>query len=292
MLARVFPRITRATPRDQLAFFDTPDLFADQLDITMVHVSVAFTWDGAKARYLADAWDRIAPVSIGGPAVAKLGDGQASDQFVAGRYLAPGYTITSRGCPRDCWFCDVPKRVGRLIELPIVPGYKVQDDNLLACSEPHFRAVIAMLKQQHQRVEFTGGLEAILLQDWHVGLLASLKPKPTCFFTYDPGDDYESLAVAARKMLDAGFTRASHRLRCYVLIGYPKDTLVAATERLTDMLNLGFTPMAMLWRHPKTGKPFHGEWGRFQRSWARPAAIHARHRNTPARQPAEIETSS
>ena len=77
----------------------------------------------------------------------------------------------------------------------------------------------------------------------------------------------------------AGFTRQSHRLRCYVLIGYPKDTFDAATERLTDISRIGFTPMAMLWR-PETPSQQRwapsAEWRGFQRRWARPAIIHRR----------------
>lgn len=271
MIARVFPRRTRATPIDPLAFTGPPDLLTYTLGITKVQVSVAFTWDRERGERLAESWSAIAPVEIGGPAFGKPGE-----SFDPGVFLKPGYTITSRGCPRNCWFCRVPKVEGLLRELPIVPGTKIQDDNLLACSRPHFESVCAMLQSQPGPYEFTGGLEALLLEDWHVDALSKLKPRPTCFFAYDPGDEYETLAIAARKMLDAGFTREGHRLRCYVLIGWPKDTMDAAEKRLTDMLGLGFTPMAMLYRHPKTGKPFSDEWRAFQRRWARPAIIHAR----------------
>jgi hypothetical protein len=242
-------------------------MFVRRAEFERVEISVAFTWDIERAERLRDAWERIAPVSIGGPAFSAI-----TERFEAGRYLAPGYTITSSGCPRGCWFCRV-KHALRL--LPIMPGHKIQDDNLLACPRDHFEAVITMLAGQRQRAEFTGGLEALMLQDWHVDGLARLRPRPTCFFAYDPGDEYETLAIAARKMLAAGFTRASHRLRCYVLIGFPKDTLAAADKRLRDMLALGFTPMAMLWRHPKTGQPVAPEWPPFQRRWVRPAIIHA-----------------
>src|SRR3990167_8741734 len=76
--------------------------------------------------------------------------------------------------------------------------------------------------------EITGGLEARALEDYQVGLLADLRPRPTCFWAYDPGDPFETLQNAARRLLHAGFTAQSHRLRCYVLIGYPKDTMDAA----------------------------------------------------------------
>jgi hypothetical protein len=50
-----------------------------------------------------------------------------------------------------------------------------------------------------------------------VGLLADLKPRPNCFFAYDPGYAFETLKSAADRILEAGFTRCSHRLRTYVM---------------------------------------------------------------------------
>ena len=48
-LIRVFPRLTKATPRDELAYFGPPDLFAQADE---VHVSVTFTWDKPAAELL------------------------------------------------------------------------------------------------------------------------------------------------------------------------------------------------------------------------------------------------
>jgi len=268
-LIRVFPRRTQATPRDALAYTGPPDLFAaaDQ-----VHVDVTFTDDKPAAEQLADAWRHVAPVEIGGVAY-----GDPGAEFVPGRYVRLGYTFTSRGCPRRCWFCSVWKRDPTPRLLPITDGWNVLDDNLLACPEPHVRAVFAMLRRQGRRICFTGGLEAAALADYQVELLASLRPRPVCFFAYDPGDPFETLVDAARRLLAAGFRTASHRLRCYVLIGYPKDTFAAAEARLQAVRGLGFTPMAMLWRpeHPSQERYRPAAaWHPFQRRWARPALIH------------------
>jgi len=269
-LIRVFPRRTKATPTDALARFGPPDLL-DEAD--QVHVSVTFTDDKRRAEQLAEEWRHVAPTTVGGVAY-----GDRGDEFVPGKYIKPGYVFTSRGCPRRCWFCSVWKRdpVPRL--LPILDGWNILDDNLLACPEAHVRAVFAMLQRQRRRVEFTGGLEALALQDYQVELLAGLSPRPAMFWAYDPGDAFETLESAARRLLAAGFTACSHRLRCYVLIGYPQDTFAAAERRLTDMLRIGFTPMAMLWRpddvpSQERRRPAP-EWRRFQRQWARPALIH------------------
>ena len=62
------------------------------------------------------------------------------------------------------------------------------------------------------RVEFTGGLEALALQDYQVELLAGLRPCPPMFFAYDPGDAFETLEHAARRLREAGFPPRSPAL--------------------------------------------------------------------------------
>lgn len=269
-LIRVFPRKTKATPDDALARFGPPGLF-DEAD--EVHISVTFTYDKAIAEMLAEQWKYVAPVKVGGVAY-----GDRGEDFIPGRYIKPGYGFTSRGCIRRCWFCSVWKRdpVPRL--LPIIDCWNILDDNLLACPRDHVEAVFAMLRKQKRRVEFTGGLEALSLENYHVDLLASLTPRPTMFWAYDPGDKFETLEHAARRLLAAGFTEASHRMRVYVLIGFPKDTLAAAEHRLQQMLSIGMTPMAMLWRPETASQEKYmpaSDWRAFQRRWARPAIIHA-----------------
>lgn len=271
-LIRVFPRKTKASPDDSLAYFGPPDMFAEADE---VHIDVTFTQDIPKAEKLALEWQHVAPVKVGGVAY-----GDPGHEFVPGRYIKRGYTFTSRGCPRRCWFCSVWKRRGEATPLPVVhEGWNILDDNLLACPDDHVRSVFAMLAKQDRRVMFTGGLEAAALQDFHVDLLASLKPRPVCYFAYDPGDPFETLVNAARRMLAAGWTRAAHRLCSYVLIGYPKDTFELAEGRLKQMLSIGFTPYAMLWE-PETPSAEKyrpaPEWHAFQRRWIRPAIIHAK----------------
>lgn len=275
----MFPRKTRATPDDDLVRFEPPGLF-DEAD--EVHVSVTFTYDKAIAERLAEQWRAVTSnVKIGGVAY-----GDNSLTFIPGRYVKPGYTITSRGCPRRCWFCGVWKKWPDVNAMPIYDGWNVLDDNLLAAPREHVEAVFAMLRRQKRgdwkdwdgRIEFTGGLEALSLQDYQVELLASLKPKPNMFFAYDPGDAFETLESAASRLLAAGFTRESHRMRAYVLIGYPKDTFDAASKRLADMVSIGFTPFAMLWRPETPSQEKHRpapQWKRFAREWARPTIIHA-----------------
>lgn len=263
-IIRVFPRKTAATPVDDLVRIgEAPTLF-DQAD--EVHVSVAFSWDLPLAEKLAAAWAPVAPVRIGGPAT-----GEPGGEFVPGRYVKAGYVLTSRGCPNSCWFCNVWRREGQEVrELPITDGWNLLDDNLLACSESHQKAVFEMLKRNKKAgpVQFTGGLEAKRLQPWHVAALRELKPKQM-FFAYDTPDDLEPLQQAGRMLLDAGFTTASHALRAYVLCGWPADTIEAAAMRMNQAMEAGFLPMSMLYRD-QSGKR-DPRWQKWARQWARPS---------------------
>ena len=264
-VARVFPRRTRATPVDADAFVGEPDLLTRDYD--QVEISVTFTWDVAEAERLARAWRAHGgKVEIGGPAF-----GKRWGEFERGRYLKPGYVITSRGCPRRCWFCRVPAVEGMVRTLPIQDGYDVLDDNLLACPRGHVEAVFRMLRQQASRARFSGGLDVRLLADWHIEKFLSFRLKPELFFAFDGADEWEPLVIAATKLREAGYMDGKHLIRAYVLCGYPNDTFPKAESRMGCVKNLGITPMAMCW-HSEDGARGPG-WAEFQRRWARPAII-------------------
>ncbi|NCC59995.1 MAG: hypothetical protein EOM12_03460 [Verrucomicrobiae bacterium] len=265
-IIRVFPRKTNVTPSDECVRIGVgPDLF-DEAD--EVHISVAFTWDLPLAERLAKEWAYLAPVKMGGPALNTRGEG-----FTPGLYVKHGFTITSRGCPNKCWFCSVWKREGGEVrELPIQEGWNILDDNLLACSDSHIRAVFAMLERQKEKPMFTGGLEAKILKPWHCAELRKLKPK-RLYFAYDTPDDLEPLREAGKMLREVGFTTASHSLCAYVLCGWPKDREENAEERMRETIDAGFTPMAMLYRDQKGERD--PMWRSFARRWARPAIIYS-----------------
>lgn len=267
-ILRVFPRRTAATPDDELAVTGMPTrVLLETGGYHEIHVSVTFTYDIPKAEALAKAWEAAGvPVKVGGPAYNdRMGD------FVPGLYIKRGYTFTSRGCPNNCWFCSVAACAHGIIrELPITDGWNIVDDNVLATSPEHFRAVIEMLKRQPERPIFTGGIEAKILQPWQASLLKEAKTK-RLYCAYDTPDDYEPLVEAGKTLRAAGFTTASHALSCYNLVGYRGDTFERAEKRLIQTIKAGFVPYAMLYRD-KDGVT-DPEWRKFQREWCRPQIV-------------------
>jgi hypothetical protein len=153
--------------------------------------------------------------------------------------------------------------------LPIVEGWDVLDDNLLACSQEHILKVFDMLKRQPRRARFTGGLEAARMQPWVAEALRWIKPE-TAYFAYDTANDLEPLRAAAEMLWKAGFSKAARKVRAYVLCGFDGDTQEKAERRLEETLALGVVPMCMMFRD-RDGKRVN--WPGFQRRWARPAMI-------------------
>lgn len=260
-LIRVFPRRTTYTPEGPGVFFDAPPLWVQDVQVP-VHVSVTFTWDLARAEFLAKQWERVSNnIQMGGPAL----DAPAGP-FVPGRYVRHGITVTSRGCPRSCSFCLVPRREGRLQELEIHPGNHVIDNNLLACSRTHVEAVFSMLRGQKD-IQLVGGIDARLLRPWHVEAFRGLR-MGQIFLAYDHPDSLDSVQKAAQMLS----VFPAKRVRCYVLIGQPGDTLDAAEGRLVEAFEAGTLPFAMLYRENTSAKrTVDRDWSALVKTWTRPA---------------------
>lgn len=262
-LIRVFPRRTHATPDDELAFIGDPPIIGRPPLYLPVHISCCFTWDISEAQRLKRAWEQFYPqVRIGGPALSDPGG-----EFMPGRFLKPGVTITSRGCPKKCPWCFVPEREGKLREIPIQPGNIIQDNNLLACSKGHVERVFDMLRTYGKTASFPGGLDADYLTRWHVELLDSITVEQM-FFAYDHYGSTYHLEKAAEML--AHYRR--YKKRCYVLIGFNGEPIESAKNRLIKIWNLGFMPFAMPYNDGKKRKRFFGyDWNKLIKTFSRPA---------------------
>jgi len=263
-IAKVFPRKTSMTPQDNNCYFGEPDFFTPNYD--EVHISTVFTWDIKRAKYLQAQWQTKSEiVVIGGPAMNDHGS-----EFIPGKYLRQGITITSRGCPNNCWFCSVPKREGKIRELEIKEGNVVQDNNLLACSKQHIHKVFQMLRGQ-KKVNFKGGFEAQRITDKIIEDLRSLDIEEI-WLSYDYPVT-EKLFLRALNKLRKYFKLRQRR--CYVLIGFEGDTISQAEERCKHVLDLGALPFAQRYRTnsedwDETFFYKDREWSQLQRRWTRP----------------------
>jgi len=267
-IIRVFPGRTAWTPTDEHAFIGEPGLFRPGNRSTPIRISVTFTWDKPEAERLRLSWGHYYDdVQIGGPAY-----GDPGAEFEPGLFMREGVTITSRGCPKRCGWCYVPKREGGLREYEIKPGWCVQDNNLLACSEGHIRAVFDMLREQPHAAVFNGGLDKHYIKPWHRDLFDSIRVGEL-WWACDQLKDI----VALEKVIDlcAGMPQA--KMRCYTMIGYDGETLLEAERRLETVYAMGFLPFCQLYRDDvKMPAHYPREWRALARKWSRPAAYRSK----------------
>jgi len=268
-ILRVFPRKTAMTPDDPMAFVGEPKAPLWLPPADEVHISVTFTWDLDKARRLADVWGFYYPVvKVGGPALDAKPNG-----FTPGCYLKQGVTFTTRGCNGDCPWCLVKGREGRLVEIPnFAPGYIIQDNNLLQASQCHLENVRAMLNSQRRYAVLSGGIDARLVVGWRLEWLRSLRISEL-FLAADTKAALGPLEKAVKRL---GLPRK--KCRVYTLLAYGGETIDEATERLEAVWQMGALPFAQLYQPAGTWIEYNREWKQLARTWSRPAATVALHR--------------
>lgn len=260
-LIRVFPRRTKWTPIDEMAFVGDPPL--DRPVADEVHVSCTFTWDIEESKRLLGAWSQYYPaVQLGGPAL-----GSPCNNFIPGRYISHGVVFSSYGCNNQCPPCLAWRREGKLKELPhLAAGPVLQDNNVLQCSEGHLDAVFSMLGKQSM-VELTGGIEASLVTDQIADRIRGLR-LDQIFLACDTKEAIKPLRKALTRL-----NLPRNKCRSYALLKYnPAETISDATERMIEIWQAGAMPFAQLYQPPEKWIEYPKEWQRFQRTWQRPAA--------------------
>ncbi len=209
---------------------------------------------------LQKAWEEKTskPVLVGGPAF----DDPRTSEFVPGKYVAKGITFTSDGCNNNCWFCEVPKREGKLREIQnFAHGNIIQDNNFLQCSKEHRGKVYEMLKKQ-KFILFKGGLQVDLLTDWDIEQMSKLRIKEL-WLACDAKNAINNLQNTCKKLHEAGFKQ--YKIHCYVLIG---DDIAENIKRLKSVYQAGAMPFAQLYQ-PKglVKKKYSKGWEMFARLW-------------------------
>lgn len=250
-----------------MAFVGDPPMMRPDAD--EVHVSVSFTWDIREAERLQQAWSQYySVVRIGGPAVDNV-----AGTFVAGQYVKEGVTFTTRGCNWQCPWCLVPKTEGLLQVRPIVPGWIIQDNNLLQAPRDHLEQVFTMLDSQPKAMVLAGGIQAPLVDDWFADQLRGRRVNQL-FMAADTKAALKPLATAIERLKFLG----RRKIRSYVLIGFRGETYSEAQDRLEAVWELGAMPFAQLYQPPDGYVDYGPDWKGLAKKWCRPAAMFAAHR--------------
>ena len=132
--------------------------------------------------------------------------------------------FTTRGCIRNCGFCVVPEKEGKVRVVgdiyDIWDGKSKEitllDNNILAVPK-HFKKICEQLQKEGLTVDFTQGLDARLITSYRARLLGQLKHKKQVYFAWDCMEDGRKIMEAMPSILTA---IPSYKVSFYILIGY------------------------------------------------------------------------
>ncbi len=143
--------------------------------------------------------------------------------------------FTTRGCIRNCHFCIVPKKEGKVHVVGDIydlwdgksKELTLMDNNILALPD-HFYKISEQLKKEKLRVDFNQGLDFRLLTDDICKELFSIKHKMEIRFAFDD-IAYKPRVLKALDMLRANGLK-DWQTRWYLYVGV-NDTFDTVYER-------------------------------------------------------------
>lgn len=157
--------------RGNKVIWDMP-IFCNSVD--KIYVSCVFSWNKYKAKQY-ETYDAL----IGGSGY-NLSTKLPKDIQQVKPKINLGFT--TRGCIRNCDFCIVPEKEGKIRVVgdiyDIWDGKSKEitllDNNILALPE-HFKKICSQLKEEKLKVDFNQGLDCRLLTEGKVNKLSSIR---------------------------------------------------------------------------------------------------------------------
>ena len=132
--------------------------------------------------------------------------------------------FTTRGCIRNCKFCIVPEKEGKIREHAEVEEFLNHKSNMVVLLDNNFLAQPSHIKKlqkyidKNWRMDFNQGLDARLVNKENANLLAKIKHKETIRFAWDRIKDESKIMRGLEFVTMAGIR--PRNITVYVLIGF------------------------------------------------------------------------
>lgn len=148
--------------------------------------------------------------------------------------------FTTRGCIRECEFCMVPRKEGRLHVVGDIYAFwdgqkrlRLLDNNLTAAPIAHFEKIMEQIRQHGIIVDISQGLDARIIRREHCLSLKGIKIEKQLRFAWDSMDQEEQILHGLNLVFEYF---KPYRVMVFVLIGYnttPEEDLYRVEKLFT-----------------------------------------------------------
>lgn len=191
-----------------------------------IYVSCVFDWNKPKCK----EWENDPKCEIGGSGYSLEKKLPPEIEEIKPRI---NWGFTTRGCIRNCDFCIVPQKEGKIRIVGDIydiwdgkaKEIMILDNNILALPK-HFGLIASQIKKEHIRVDFNQGLDCRLLTEDICELLSSISHRE-----YHFAFDDIKLKPQVEKAINLLQQQGINRCIWYVLVGF-NSTIEEDLERL------------------------------------------------------------
>lgn len=161
-----------------------------------------------------------------------------------------GIGFTSRGCIRNCKFCVVPRKEGKVREACMPDDLlndkskrlTLLDNNFLA--SPNWRNKLQQIIDLDIQIDYVQGLDARLVTNESAAMLAATKRQTFLRFAWDSPKDENEVISGIEKLMIAGVPGS--RIMVYVLVNF-NTTFIEDLYRVKKLHSMGVDPMVMVY---------------------------------------------
>ena len=167
------------------------------------------------------------------------------------------YGFLTRGCPRNCPFCIVSKKEGKISKKVAnlsefwrgQKNIKLLDPNILACKENI--ELLQQLEDSKASVDFTQGLDARCISNKNIDVLSKIKVKMV-HFAFDLIKEEEKI-LRGLKLYKNATNIDETKTGVYILTNY-NTSFEEDMYRIKKVQELGYRPYIMIFEKNKAPK--------------------------------------
>ena len=158
--------------------------------------------------------------------------------------------FTTRGCIRNCKFCIVPEKEGKIREHAEVEEFLNPKSNIVVLLDNNFLALPSHIEKLQKyikkgwRMDFNQGIDIRLINKENAELLAKVKHRKQIHFAWDQMNYEKQVKEGLKILFRTGIS--PRKIMVFILCNYD-TTLKEDIYRYGELHNLNVTPYVMIY---------------------------------------------